>query len=71
MTLIPALGKQRQADLYEYKFKVSFVYKASSRTARATQTEKPCLKKEQNKTKTGSRMELSQYSVCLPRMHRP
>ena len=33
--LIPALGRQTQADLCE--FKASLVYKASSRTARATQ----------------------------------
>jgi hypothetical protein len=32
---MPALGRQRQADLC--KFKASLVYKASSRTARATQ----------------------------------
>jgi hypothetical protein len=33
--LISALRRQRQADLYE--FKVSLVYKVSSRTAKATQ----------------------------------
>jgi hypothetical protein len=35
MPLIPALGKQRQADLCE--FKASLVYRADSRTARAIQ----------------------------------
>ena len=33
--LIPAFGRQRQADLCE--FETSLVYRASSRTARATQ----------------------------------
>jgi len=35
MSLIPALGKQRQADLWE--FEACPIYKASSRTARAIQ----------------------------------
>jgi len=35
MALIPALGRQRQADLCE--FGASLVYRESSRTARATQ----------------------------------
>jgi hypothetical protein len=35
MPLIPALWSQRQANLCE--FKASLVYRASSRTARATQ----------------------------------
>jgi hypothetical protein len=42
MSLIPALRKQRQVDLCE--FKASLVYRASFRTARATQ-KKPCLEK--------------------------
>jgi hypothetical protein len=42
MPLIPALGSQRQEDLWE--FKASLVYRASSRTARATQ--KPYFKKK-------------------------
>jgi hypothetical protein len=42
MTLIPALGRQRQADLCE--FEASLVYRESSRTPRA-KTEKPCLGK--------------------------
>ena len=33
--MIPALGRQRQVDLCE--FKVSLVYKVSSRTAKAIQ----------------------------------
>jgi hypothetical protein len=35
MPLIPALGRQRQADLCE--FKASLVYTVSSRSTRATQ----------------------------------
>ena len=35
MSLIPALGRQRQEELCE--FKASLVYKGSSRMARATQ----------------------------------
>jgi hypothetical protein len=41
-----ALGRQRQMDLCE--FEASLVYKASSRTARAMQTN---LASKQNKTK--------------------
>jgi hypothetical protein len=44
MSLIPALGKQRQVDLCE--FEASLVYRVSSRTARATHREKPCLRKQ-------------------------
>ena len=42
--LIPALGKQRQADLCESE--ASLVYRASSRTARTTQRN-PILKKQE------------------------
>ena len=44
-TLIPVLGRQKQADLCE--FKASLVYRVSSRTVKATQRS-PVLK---NKTK--------------------
>jgi hypothetical protein len=37
MPLIPVLRGQRQAYLPIFKFKASLVYRASSRTARATQ----------------------------------
>jgi hypothetical protein len=37
MLLIPAHGRQRQADLYE--FETSLVYKVSYRTTRATHRE--------------------------------
>jgi hypothetical protein len=49
MPLVPALRRQRQAD--GYMFKVSLVYRVSSRTARATQ-KNPVLK---NKTKTNTK----------------
>jgi hypothetical protein len=44
--LIPALGKQRQSDLCD--FKASLVYRVSSRTARATQRN-PVLKETKPK----------------------
>ena len=46
MTLIPALRRQRQTDVY--KFKVSLVYRVSSRTIRAVTQRTPVSK---NKTK--------------------
>ena len=42
MSLIPALGRQRQADLCE--FEVSLAYRMSSRTG-SKATEKRCLEK--------------------------
>ena len=42
-TFNPRLGRQRQADLCE--FKAGLVYRVSSRTARAI-TEKPCLERQ-------------------------
>ena len=42
MVLIPALERQRQVDLWE--FKASLVYRASLR-AGSKATEKPCLEK--------------------------
>ena len=50
MLLTPALGRQRQVDLCE--FKASLVYRASSRTG-SIATGKPCFEKQkhqQNKT---------------------
>ena len=44
--LIPALGRQRQADLCE--FETSLVYRASSMTG-SKATEKPCLEKPKKK----------------------
>ena len=54
MSLIPALGRQRQADLY--KFKASPVYRVSSGTAKATQTN-PDLKKKKSKPQLSSSLE--------------
>ena len=42
MPLIPALGRQRQVDLCE--FKSNLVYRVSSRTARAVTQRNPVLK---------------------------
>lgn len=41
MSLIPALKRQTQANIYE--FETSLVYKASSKTVRATYRKKTCL----------------------------
>ena len=50
MPLIPALGKQRQAELCE--FKTSLVYKVSSRSAKAVTQRNPVSKNEKkNKEK--------------------
>ena len=51
MPLIPALGRQRQADLC--KFKASLVYRVSPRTAKAITQRNPISKNktEQNKRK--------------------
>ena len=50
MPLIPVLRGQRQAYLPIFKFKASLVYRASSRTARATQRN-PVLKQQQKHNK--------------------
>ena len=50
--MIPALRNQRQADPCE--FKVSLVYKASSRTSRVVTQKKPCLEKPKPKEKNAS-----------------
>ena len=44
MPLIPALERQKQADLCE--FKSSLIYKVSSRTARAVSQRSPVLKNQ-------------------------
>lgn len=46
MTFIPALKRQRKADLRDR----GLVYRVSSRTSRATYTEKPCPEKQNNQT---------------------
>jgi hypothetical protein len=52
MPLIPALRKQRQADLCE--FQVSLVYRVSYRTVRATQRN-PILKSQKKRKRWGRR----------------
>jgi hypothetical protein len=47
MPLIPALWRQRQADLCE--FEASLVYKVSPVQPGLCYTEKPCLEKQNNK----------------------
>jgi hypothetical protein len=57
MSLIPALGRQKQAELC--KFKTRMVYRGSSRTARTTQRN-PVSKTKQNKTKQNKTKEPTQ-----------
>jgi hypothetical protein len=52
MPLIPGLGRQRQANLCE--FKASLVYKESSKIAKTT-TEEHCLKKPNQPTNQTSK----------------
>jgi hypothetical protein len=49
-SLIPALRRQRQADLYE--FKASLVYRVSSRTARTSQRNPVSEKKKKKKCRS-------------------
>jgi hypothetical protein len=66
--LIPELGRQRQADLCE--FKVSQVYKARARIAKAISTQrnpfskKKKQKKKNKKKKTKSTHKQQQNSAC-------
>ena len=60
MPLIPALGKQKQADLCE--FKTSLVYKENSRTASAV-TQKNAVSKKQKQTKPTSEKEELNYNL--------
>lgn len=64
MPLIPAHWKQRQADFC--KFKSNLVYRVSSTTCRAVNTENPCLEKPRNKEKsnpTNSKALFIKYHV--------
>jgi len=64
MVLIPGFGRQRQADLFE--FKTSLVYKVGSRTARAT-WRNPVLKTKPNKqTQNGVSWDCL---MLLPKKH--
>ena len=68
MTLTPALGRQRQADLCE--FEASLVYKSSRTGSKAT--EKPCLeelKTKQKKTKKTKKDEVGlELPILLPQL---
>jgi hypothetical protein len=50
-SLIPALGRQREVDLYE--FKASLVYRANSRTVRDVTQRNLVLKQNKRKKTTG------------------
>ena len=67
--LIPALGRQRQVDLCE--FKASLVYRVVSRTARATQRN-PVLevggkKRKGRKMKNKAKVCILSFILCLLR----
>ena len=55
MTLIPSLRRQRQAELCE--FKVSLVYRVSSRTARAVRQRNPVSKQNKQTITTKKKTE--------------
>jgi hypothetical protein len=61
--LIPALGRQSQADLWISEFKANLVYRVSSRTSKATQrnlvSKKPKKKREREREKAA----LNQNSI--------
>jgi hypothetical protein len=70
MPLIPALGKQRQVDLCE--FKPILVYRVSSKTDKATQRNPVSQNKQINKTKRQkeiSRLFGLPYSFTLQPLH--
>ena len=48
--LIPALGRQKQADLF--KFEASLVYRASDRTGSKATQRNPVLKEREKETET-------------------
>lgn len=69
MPLIPTLGRQKQAELWE--FKVSLVYEASSKTG-SKAAEKPSLeKKQKTKTKMSELTWLSSQSKLDELLNRP
>jgi len=68
MPLILALRRQRQVDLYE--FEVSLVYKASSRTARATQRSLSQTNKQTNKQITLLLAPIPEDLGSIPSTHR-
>ena len=66
-TLIPALGRQRQADFFE--FKTNLVYRVSSRTARATQRNPFSEKRELNRSIVVAALPTSKHSNPLAACH--
>ena len=61
--LIPALGRQRQADS---EFEASLVYRVSSRTARIIQRNPVLKNKNKNETKQNKRtLELGRYQLSM------
>ena len=60
--MIPALGRQRKEDLCESE--ASLIYRASFRTARATQRN-PCLKTKQQTNKQKHDPELQSQTEVL------
>ena len=63
--LIPALGRQRQLDLSE--FKASLVHRVSSRTVKATQRN-PILKNERERERKKERERTNLLSVQIERL---
>ena len=64
--LIPALRRQRQADLSE--FEASLVYRASSRTARTVKQRKSCFRRKQKTKQKATTTRKRAYCSCrVPR----
>jgi hypothetical protein len=57
--LIPALGRQRQAEFCE--FKASLVYRVSSRTARATQRDLVLNKQKQKPNQPNKQTKITKW----------
>jgi hypothetical protein len=64
MPLIPALWKQRQEDLCE--FKTSLVYRVNSRTDRATQRNPVSKRKRERKERVGEMAQWLRAPIVLP-----
>jgi hypothetical protein len=63
MLLIPAFGRQKQADICE--FEASLIYRASSGTARATQRNHVLKNKQTNKQTNKMTARLSSVSTSI------
>ena len=59
MSFIAALGRQRKVNLCE--FKVSLIYRASSRTANAVTQKNPVLKKRKKEEERDRERERKEY----------